>query len=298
MLSFPFLDFFPNLLPKWRALPLQCLSLDSFPLWLSPLQSSKCGGLLQVHALIFQLPWVNRDELAPESKLSTLWMGSSAKFPQLRHKHQSCRLQKRQVLGGGINNLFMQRVISAEASSLQSDPVFWKDTFPGLSEWRCHLFSLRAAAHQISISSLEMYLGRRQVVFRGLMTADLWILSGISAIGVTVMAGAAASPPRRSSWSNHSKPVKWFWFMTFTFRGPLDLLSRCVNSKTAIPMHPPPQRVHWSQHYACTENGGILPSLISLIKFAQYILQLKFHIDSFLWLTFGLDETSSDLASL
>lgn len=82
--------------------------------------------------------------------------------------------------------------------------------------------------HQISISRLEMSLGSRQVVFRGLMTADLWTLSGISAIGVAVMTGAAASAPHRSSRSNHSKPVKWFWCMTFTFRGPLDLLSLSV----------------------------------------------------------------------
>lgn len=77
-----------------------------FPLtpspWLSPLQSGKCCGLLLGHALIFQLPWVNRDELAIESKLSTLWVGSSAQFPQLRHKHQSCCLWEWQVLGGVI----------------------------------------------------------------------------------------------------------------------------------------------------------------------------------------------------
>lgn len=265
--------------------------------WLAPpLPPAKCCGLLLGHALIFQLPWVNRDELAIASKLSTLWIGASAKFPQLRRKHQSRRLWRWQVLWENNNNLFVQRAVSAEASSPQRDLVFQEDTFPGLSEWCSHLFSLREAAHQISISRLEMSLGSRQVVFRGLMTADLWMPRGISAIGVAGMTGAAASSPRRSSRSNHSKPVKWFWCMTFTFRSPLDLLSRCVNSKTAIPPHP--QTVHLSQHYACTENRGILPSLISLIKFTQYILQLKFHIDFFLWLTFGLDETSSDLASL
>lgn len=135
----------------------------------------------------------------------------------------------------------MWGAISVETSSPQSDLVFQKDTFPGLSEWHCHLFSLRATAHQTSISRLEMYLGTRQVVFRGLMTSDLWILSGISAIGVRVTAGAAANTLYHSSQSNHSKLVKWFWFMTFTFWGPLDLLSRCVNSKTAIPLHPPPE---------------------------------------------------------
>lgn len=230
--------FFPNLLPKWRTLHYNVFPSTLSP-WLSPLSSTKRCGLLLGHALIFQLPWVNRDELASESKLSTLWMGSSAKFPQLRRKHQSCCLWKWQVLWENNNNLFMQRAISAEASSPQSDSVFQEDTFPGLSERCCRLFSLREAAHQISISRLEMSLGSRQVVFRGLMTADLWMLSVISAIGVAVMTGAAASAPHRSSRSNHSKPVKWFWCMTFTFRGPLDLLSRCVNSKTAIPLHPP-----------------------------------------------------------
>lgn len=114
--------------------------------WLSPLLSIKHCGLLQGHALIFQLPWVNRNELAIETQLSTLWMGSSAKFPQWRRKHQSCRLWKRQVPWENSNDLFMQRAISAEASSPQRDAVFQEDTFPGLSERCCRLCSLREAA--------------------------------------------------------------------------------------------------------------------------------------------------------
>lgn len=78
-------------------------------------------------------------------------------------------------------------------------------------------------------------------------------------------------------------------------QGPLHLLSWCVNSKNAIPstsrepiwvniMHEPRMR----------EFSDLLSQLI---KLTPNILQLKFHIDFLLWLTFGLDEMSSNLVS-
>lgn len=87
--------------------------------WLPPLPSSTCRGLLLGHALIFQLPWVNRDEPAVESKLLTLRIWSSANFAQLKRTHQSCRLWKWQVLGwgGGIIMIF-----SCKEQFLQETP--------------------------------------------------------------------------------------------------------------------------------------------------------------------------------
>lgn len=76
-----------------------------------------------------------------------------------------------------------------------SDFMFQKDMFPSLSEWCPHLFQFWASAHQppsISISRLEIYLASRQVLFGGLMTTDLWILSSISIIGGRVIAGGCS----------------------------------------------------------------------------------------------------------
>ena len=78
------------------------------------------------------------------------------------------------------------------------DATYQKDMLPSLSEWRPHLFKFWATAHQllsISISRLEICLESRQVLFRGLMTTDLWILRSISIIGGRDITGAAVSSP-------------------------------------------------------------------------------------------------------
>lgn len=64
----------------------------------APVLSNKCRGLLLCWALIFQLLWVNREELAVEWKLFNHLIWSWAKFQRVRHKHQGHCLQKLQVL--------------------------------------------------------------------------------------------------------------------------------------------------------------------------------------------------------
>lgn len=64
---------------------------------LAPMLSNKCRGLSLRCALIFQLLWVNRDELTIELKLFNHLIWSWARFQRLRHKHQGHCLQKLQV---------------------------------------------------------------------------------------------------------------------------------------------------------------------------------------------------------
>ena len=78
-------------------------------------------------------------------------------------------------------------------------------------------------------------------------------------------------------------------------QGPLHLLSWCVNSKNAIPSTSrEPIWVNIMHELRMQEFSDLLSQLI---KLAPNILQLKFHIDFLLWLTFGLDEMSSNLVS-
>lgn len=65
---------------------------------LAPMLSNKCHGLLRRCAFIFQLLWVNRDELATELKLFNHLIWFWAKFQRLRHTHQGHCLQKLPVL--------------------------------------------------------------------------------------------------------------------------------------------------------------------------------------------------------
>lgn len=84
---------------------------------LAPMLSNKCHGLSLCCALIFQLLWVNRDELTTELKLFNHLIWSWAKFQRLSHKHQGHCLQKLQVLEetAWIDPL-LQRAVSAGTS--------------------------------------------------------------------------------------------------------------------------------------------------------------------------------------
>lgn len=83
---------------------------------LAPVLFNKCHGLWLRWALIFQLPWVNRDEQAIALKLLNHLIWSWAKFQKLRHKYQPGHwLWKLQELGER-QSLFSQRAISTGTS--------------------------------------------------------------------------------------------------------------------------------------------------------------------------------------
>lgn len=65
----------------------------------APMLSNKCHGLSLCSALIFQLLWVNRDELTIELKLFNHLIWSWAKFQRLRHKHQGIVYGNYKLLG-------------------------------------------------------------------------------------------------------------------------------------------------------------------------------------------------------